>query len=72
MSGQETEDEEILRNQEKKINREIKYLLSYHAAGIKTAEETYQEIEKYLKNNEFKNELLEKYKKLAREKLKIE
>ena len=72
MLGQETEDEEILKNQEKKINREIKYLLSYHTAGIKTSTETYQEIENFLKNNGFKNELLEKYIKLAREKLKIE
>lgn len=37
-----------------------------------TPVEVYQEIEKYLKNNDFKNELIEKYKKLAKEKLKIE
>lgn len=68
---QKTEDEEILIKQEKIINREIKYLLSYHTAGIKTSTETYQEIENYLKNNDFKNKLIEKYKKLAKEKLKI-
>lgn len=71
-SDQKTEDKEILIKQEKIINREIKYLLSYHAAGIKTAAETYQEIEKYLKNNDFKIELIEKYVNIAKEKLKIE
>lgn len=70
-SDQETEDEEILIKQEKIINREIKYLLSYHAAGIKKEEETYQEIEKYLKNNDFKYELIEKYVNITKEKLKI-
>lgn len=69
---QKTEDEEILIKQEKKINREIKYLISYYDAGIKTALEVYYEIEKYLKNNAFKNELIEKYKITAKEKLKIE
>lgn len=69
---QKTEDEEILIKQEKMINREVKYLLSYYVAKIKTSVEVYQEIEKYLKNNDFKNELIEKYKKLAKEKLKIE
>lgn len=69
---QKTEDEEILIKQEKKINREVKYLISYYDAGIKTALEVYYEIEKYLKNNAFKNELIEKYKVIAKEKLKIE
>lgn len=69
---QKTEDEEILIKQEKMISREVKYLLSYYVAKIKTSVEVYQEIEKYLKNNDFKNELIEKYKKIAKEKLKIE
>ena len=71
-SDQKTEDEEILIKQEKKINREVKYLISYYDAGIKTALEVYHEIEKYLKNNAFKNELIEKYKVITKEKLKIE
>lgn len=70
-SDQEKE-EEILIKQEKIINREIKYLLSYHTAGIKTTVEVYQEIENYLKNTGFKNELIAKYKAKAKEKLKIE
>lgn len=70
--NQKTEDEEILIKQEKKINREVKYLISYYEAGIKTALEVYHEIEKYLKNNAFKNQLIEKYKIIAKEKLKIE
>ena len=69
---QKTEDEEILIKQEKMISREVKYLLSYYVAKIKTSVEVYQKIEKYLKNNDFKNELIEKDKKLAKEKLKIE
>ena len=56
-SDQEKE-EEILIKQEKIINREIKYLLSYYIAKIKTSVEVYLEIEKY--------------KVIAKEKLKIE
>lgn len=70
-SDQEKE-EEILIKQEKIINREIKYLLSYYIAKIKTSVEVYLEIEKYLENNGFKNELIAKYKVIAKEKLKIE
>ena len=69
---QKTEDEEILIKQEKMISREVKYLLSYYIAKIKTSVEVYQEIEKYLENNGFKNELITKYKVIAKEKLKIE
>lgn len=70
-SDQKTEDEEILIKQEKNINTELDYLLTYVENNFKTSIEAYLDLVKYMKNKEFNNILIEKYKKVAKEKLKI-
>lgn len=71
-SDQKTEDEEILIKQEKVLKTELNYLLGYVENNFKTSEEAYQDLIKYIKNKEFNNILIEKYKVIAKEKLKIE
>lgn len=71
-SDQKPADEEILIKQEKVLKTELDYLLGYVENNFKTPEEAYQDLIKYMKNKEFKNILIEKYKRIAKEKLKIE
>ena len=69
---QETENKEIFIKQEKVLKTELNYLLGYVENNFKTSEEAYQDLIKYIKNKEFNNILIEKYKVIAKEKLKIE
>ena len=69
---QETENKEIFIKQEKVLKTELNYLLGYVENNFKTSEEAYQDLIKYIKNKEFNNILIEKYKVIAEEKLKIE
>ncbi len=65
------ENEEILVKQEKMINGEINYLLSYVKNNYKTPIEAYQDLLKYMKNKEFNKTLIEKYEKIGKEKLNL-
>lgn len=65
------ENEEILVKQEKMINGEINYLLSYVKNNFKTPIEAYQDLLKYMKNKEFNKSLIGKYEKIGKEKLNL-